>query len=44
MSTEEQRLLEIIKELGFGNITVVVRKGVPVMVKTIEKDIKLDKD
>jgi len=36
-----QKLLKIIKELGYGEMRIVIRDGVPVHIEEIKKSIKL---
>lgn len=38
------RLINYIRDLGWGEITVIVKDGEPVMIKRSEKDIKLTGD
>ena len=43
LSPQERRLLDIIKELDYGEIEkIIVKRGEPVFVKVATKDIKLD--
>lgn len=43
ISPQERRLLDIIKELDYGEIEkIIVKRGEPVFVKMATKDIKLD--
>lgn len=41
LTKEEQRLLDYIRSLEFGEAVVVVKAGLPVMIKQERKDIKL---
>ena len=38
---EQERLLDYLRELAWGEAVVVVKNGLPVMVKRERKDIKL---
>ena len=43
ISPQERKLLDIIKELDYGEIEkIIVKRGKPVFVKVATKDIKLD--
>ena len=43
LSPQQRRLLDIIKELDYGEIEkIIVKRGEPVFVKVATKDIKLD--
>ena len=43
LSPQERKLLDIIKELDYGEIEkIIVKRGEPVFVKMATKDIKLD--
>ncbi len=43
ISPQERKLLDIIKELDYGEIEkIIVKRGEPVFVKVATKDIKLD--
>jgi hypothetical protein len=43
LSPQERKLLDIIKELDYGEIEkIIVKRGEPVFVKLATKDIKLD--
>ena len=41
ISPAERRLLDYIHDVGYGEIVVVVKGGIAVMVKRERKDIKL---
>ena len=41
ISPPERKLLDYIRDVGYGEIVVVVKNGVGVMVKRERKDIKL---
>lgn len=38
---QEQKLLEIIHQIGFGEIKVIVNDGKPIRLEEIKKSIKL---
>ena len=38
---KEKRLLEFIRRLGYGEITIKVQDGVPVMVEKMTEKVKL---
>ena len=43
LSPQERKLLDIIRELDYGEIEkIIVKRGEPVFVKLATKDIKLD--
>ena len=43
ISPQERKLLDIIKEIDYGEIEkIIVKRGEPVFVKVATKDIKLD--
>ena len=43
ISPQERKLLDIIKELDYGEIEkIIVKRGEPVFVRVATKDIKLD--
>jgi Holliday junction resolvase-like predicted endonuclease len=43
ISPQERKLLDIIKELDYGEIDkIIVKRGEPVFVRVATKDIKLD--
>jgi len=43
LSPQERKLLDIIKELDYGEIEkIIVKRGEPVFVRVATKDIKLD--
>ena len=43
LSLEQRRLLDIIKEIDYGEIEkVVIRRGLPVFVQVAKQNIKLD--
>ncbi len=41
---EEEALLEILREVAWGTVTVKLKNGVPVMATEIRKDIKIAQD
>ena len=41
VTEEEHELLAILRDTKWGEVTIVVKNGVPVMVKTVQKDVKL---
>ena len=41
LSEQEEKLLEIIHETGFGEIKVIINDGKPIRVEEIKKSIKL---
>lgn len=43
MTDEEKKLLEVIREIEWGQITVEIKQGKPVMVHKAMQDIKLTK-
>ncbi|WP_083191798.1 DUF2292 domain-containing protein [Thermoclostridium stercorarium] len=38
---KEKRLLEFIRRLGYGEITIRVQDGLPVMVERVKEKVKL---
>ena len=43
LSPQERKLLDIIRELDYGEIEkIIVKRGEPVFVRVVTKDIKLD--
>ena len=38
---KEQKLLEFIRELGFGEVTIKVQDGLPVLIEESIKKVKL---
>ena len=43
MTDEEKKLLEVIREIQWGQLTVEIKQGKPVMVHKAMQDIKLTK-
>ena len=41
LTEQEQKLLELIKNLDYGEMRIVVKEGVPVHIEEIKKSIKL---
>jgi len=41
VSEKEQKLIEILREVGYAEVVVVVKGGVPVHLEEIKKSIKL---
>ena len=41
VSDKEARLLDIIKQISFGEIKVIIQEGKPVRVEELKKSIKL---
>lgn len=41
LTTEETKLIIFLRGLSFGDVNVVVRNGVPVMLHQIKEDVKL---
>ncbi len=42
LTKAQENLLEYCEEVGWGKVEVKVKNGQPVMLRVIEKDIKLD--
>lgn len=42
MTEKEQKLLTFLRELGWGEITIIVKNGEPVMIEQGIKQTKLD--
>jgi hypothetical protein len=38
---KEKKLLRIIKEIGFGEIKVIINEGKPIRIEELKKSIKL---
>lgn len=38
---QERRLLEIIREMGFGELRIIVNDGKPVRIEELKRSIKL---
>ncbi|WP_032123151.1 MULTISPECIES: DUF2292 domain-containing protein [Clostridium] len=41
LNEKEEKLLKIIKEVGFGEIKVIVQDGLPIRIEEVRKSIKL---
>jgi len=41
LSEQEKRLIEIVREIGYGEIRIIVQDGRPVRVEETKKSIKL---
>ena len=41
LDEKEQKLLQIIKEVGFGEIKAIINDGKPIRVEELKKSIKL---
>ncbi len=43
LSDAELKLIELIRELKWGEVTVIMKNGVPVMAQKVRMDVKLTK-
>ena len=41
ISEKEKRLLEIIRQIGYGDVRVIIQEGTPVRIEEMKKSIKL---
>jgi len=41
ITEKEQKLLDILRELGYGEVIVTIKGGIPVHIEEIKKSIKL---
>ena len=41
MDEKEKKLLKIMREIGFGEIKVIINEGKPVRIEELKKSIKL---
>ena len=41
LDEKEKKLLKIIKEIGFGEIKVIINEGKPIRIEELKKSIKL---
>jgi len=41
LSDQERRLIELVREIGYGEIRIIVQNGCPVRVEETKKSIKL---
>jgi len=41
LTEKEQKLLDILRELGYGEVVVTIKGGIPVHIEEIKKSIKL---
>lgn len=44
LTYEEGNLLRLITDTRYGEVTIKVRDGVPVMASVVKKDVKLDEN
>jgi len=40
---EELDLINLLRETNYGEVIIIVKNGVPVMAKTVQKDVKLSR-
>ena len=41
LAKQEQKLLEVLRQLDYGEVRIIVKNGVPVHIEEIKKSIKL---
>ena len=41
ISEKEKRLLEIIRQIGYGDVRVIIQEGTPVRIEEMKRSIKL---
>ncbi|MFV0516665.1 MAG: DUF2292 domain-containing protein [Aminipila sp.] len=41
ISEKEEKLLEVIREVGFGEIKIIIHNGLPIRIEELKKSIKL---
>jgi hypothetical protein len=41
LNEKEKKLLKIIREIGFGEIKVIINEGKPIRIEELKKSIKL---
>lgn len=42
LKPEERHLIELIREVGYGEVIITVKRGVPMFASKIREDVKLD--
>ena len=41
LTEKERRLIEVLREIGYGQITIFLEKGEPVRIEKIKESVKL---